>query len=344
MLEILLRYKETKEQSAELLRRVLALMGQHDAAFNPVSFTVWYEFASGINTRLTQAIEELTQKQVRLSDELIGQLYQTYVADVDPAAMHRISGEFQRVMVGIAESALRTGDHAGAFGEQLQGLSAALTNQDVTAMSALVTQALADTAHMRSSAQALQQQLLTSRQEMDLLQRDLVRARDEAVLDPLTRVLNRKGFDQQLALMLAEPTESGKVHGLIMLDIDHFKKVNDTHGHVMGDRVIQALGEVLRSCVTNPSHACARYGGEEFAILMPQSTREAAMALAEIVRLKTRSMKIRDRRTQEVVLTVTVSAGVAVLKPGDDAQALVERADAALYQSKQTGRDRVTGA
>ncbi len=339
-----MRYKETKEQSAELLRRVLALMGQHDAAFNPVSFTVWYEFASGINTRLTQAIEELTQKQVRLSDELIGQLYQTYVADVDPAAMHRISGEFQRVMVGIAESALRTGDHAGAFGEQLQGLSAALTNQDVTAMSALVTQALADTAHMRSSAQALQQQLLTSRQEMDLLQRDLVRARDEAVLDPLTRVLNRKGFDQQLALMLAEPTESGKVHGLIMLDIDHFKKVNDTHGHVMGDRVIQALGEVLRSCVTNPSHACARYGGEEFAILMPQSTREAAMALAEIVRLKTRSMKIRDRRTQEVVLTVTVSAGVAVLKPGDDAQALVERADAALYQSKQTGRDRVTGA
>ena len=182
------------------------------------------------------------------------------------------------------------------------------------------------------------------RQEMELLQRDLVRARDEAVLDPLTRVLNRKGFDQQLALMLAEPAEAGKVHGLIMLDIDHFKKVNDTHGHVMGDRVIQALGEVLRNCVTNPSHACARYGGEEFAILMPLSTREAAMALAEIVRLKTRSMKIRDRRTQEVVLTVTVSAGVAVLHPGDDAQALVERADAALYQSKQTGRDRVTGA
>jgi diguanylate cyclase len=344
MLETLLRYKETKEQSAELLRRVLALMGQHDAAFNPVSFTVWYEFASGINTRLAQAIEELTQKQARLTDELIGQLYQTYVADVDPAAMHRISGEFQRVMVGMAESALRTGDHAGAFGEQLQGLSAALTNQDVTAMSALVTQALADTALMRSSAQALQQQLLTSRQEMDLLQQDLVRARDEAVLDPLTRVLNRKGFDQQLALMLAEPTEPGKVHGLIMLDIDHFKKVNDTHGHVMGDRVIQALGEVLRNCVTDATHSCARYGGEEFAILMPQSTREAAMALAEIVRLKTRSMKIRDRRTQEVVLTVTVSAGVAVLKPGDDAQALVERADAALYQSKQTGRDRVTGA
>jgi diguanylate cyclase len=144
--------------------------------------------------------------------------------------------------------------------------------------------------------------------------------------------------------MLADPPEPGKVHGLVMLDIDHFKKVNDSHGHVMGDRVIQALGEVLRSCVTDPQHASARYGGEEFAILMPQSSREAVLALAEAVRLKTRAMKIRDRRTQEVVLAVSLSAGVAVFKPGDDAQALIERADAALYQSKQAGRDRVTAA
>jgi diguanylate cyclase len=339
-----MRYKETKVQSAELLRRVLALLGQHDAAFNPVSFTVWYEFAAGINARLTQAIELALQTQARLGDEVISHLYQTHVADVDPAAMHRISGEFQRMMVGMAESAVRTGDQAGVFGDQLRGLSAALGAQDGAGMSPLLTQALADTAQMRSAAQALEQQVQVSRQELARLQQELVRARDEAVLDPLTRVLNRKGFDQQLALMLADPPEPGKVHGLVMLDIDHFKKVNDSHGHVMGDRVIQALGEVLRSCVTDPQHASARYGGEEFAILMPQSSREAVLALAEAVRLKTRAMKIRDRRTQEVVLAVSLSAGVAVFKPGDDAQALIERADAALYQSKQAGRDRVTAA
>ena len=339
-----MRYKETKEQSAELLRRVLALMGQHDAAFNPVAFTVWYEYAAGMNARLTQALEAAMKMQPRFTDETLDRLYHTCVADVDPAAMHRISGEFQKVMVDMAASALRTGDQAGAFGAQLRELSDVLTTQDASALTPMVNQALAGTAQMRSTAQDFEQQVLVSRKELERLQVDLIRARDEAVLDPLTRVLNRKGFDQQLALLLAEPIGAGLAHCLIMIDIDHFKKVNDTHGHVMGDRVIQALGEVLRSCVTDPLQSMARYGGEEFAILVPQSTLDASLRLAETVRLKTRAMKIRDRRSQEVVLTVSVSAGVAALQAGDDAQAFIERADGALYKSKQTGRDRVTCA
>lgn len=339
-----MRYKETKIQSAELLRRVVALMGQHDAAFNPIAFTVWYEFAAGINARLSHAIEAALQITPRLGDATLLELYQTYVADVDPGTMHHISSEFQRVMVDLAASALRTGDQAGVFGEKLRDLSASLTSQDVTDMSPLVSEALAGTVQMQSSAQAFEHQVLVSRQELEHLQASLARARDEAVQDALTCVLNRKGFDQQLALLLIDPPQDDQVHCLIMLDIDHFKKVNDTHGHVMGDRVIQALGDVLRSCVLDKTHSIARYGGEEFAILLPRSSLASSMRLAELVRKKTRAMKIRDRRSQEVVLTVSVSAGVAALREGDDAQALVERADAALYQSKQAGRDRVTCA
>lgn len=342
--EKILRYKESKEQSAELLRSVLALMGQHDAAFNPVSFTVWYEFAAGMNARLTQAIEDALRTEPRLGDETLGRLYQTYVADVDPVVMQRISGALQRMMVGMAESALRTGDLAGVFCEQLLGLTVALNTNNPSAMTPFVTQALAGTAQMRSSAQELEQQILVSCREIERLQVDLIRARDEAVLDPLTRVLNRKGFDLQLASMLAQPPEPGTSHCLIMLDIDHFKLVNDTHGHVMGDRVIQALAEVLRSCVSDKAHAVARYGGEEFAIVLPNCTLDDSLTLADSVRQRTRAMKIRDRRTQAVVLTVSISAGVAAMRPGDDASALIERADAALYKSKQAGRDRVTCA
>lgn len=339
-----MRYKESKEQSAELLRTVLALMGQHDAAFNPVTFTVWYEFAAGINARLTQAIESALQNEPRLGDDALDRLYQAYVAEADPAAMQRVSGELQRMMAGMAASALRTGDRAGVFGEQLRGLTVALNTNNPTVMTPLVTQALAGTVEMRSSAQELEQQVLVSCREIERLHVDLIRARDEAVLDPLTRVLNRKGFDQELASMLAQPPAPGSTHGLIMIDIDHFKLVNDSHGHVMGDRVIQALGEVLRSCVTGKAHSVARYGGEEFAILLPHSTLDFSMALADTVRLRTRAMKIRDRRTQEVVLTVTISAGVAAMQAGDDAQGLIERADAALYKSKESGRDCVTCA
>lgn len=339
-----MRYKESKDQSAELLRSVLVTMGQHDAAYNPVAFTVWYEQAAGMNARLTQAIADAMQTEPRLGDETLGRLYQTYVAEIDPAAMQRISGELQRMMEGMAASALRTGDQAGIFDEQLRDLSVALGTNNPTTMLPFVTQTLAGTAQMRSSAQELEQQVIVNCREIARLHVDLIRARDEAVLDPLTRVLNRKGFDLELASMLAQPPEPGSEHCLIMIDIDHFKTVNDSHGHVMGDRVIQALGEVLRSCVTNKAHAVARYGGEEFAILLPNYALESSVALAEMVRQRTKAMRIRDRRTQEVVLTVSISAGVAAMQAGDDAQALIERADAALYKSKQTGRDRVTCA
>ncbi len=169
--------------------------------------------------------------------------------------------------------------------------------------------------------------------------------RDESLIDALTQVLNRKGFDEKLADMLAQPMTEGRLHGLIMFDIDYFKKVNDTHGHVMGDRVLQALGEVLKSCIPPHSSASvARYGGEEFAMLVPATTPDECLKLAEVVRTRTKALKVRDRRTQAVVLTVTISCGLALQQTGEDALSLTARADAALYQSKQDGRDRVTCA
>jgi diguanylate cyclase len=339
-----LRYQESKEQSAELLRRVLALMGQHDAAFNPVSFAVWYEFAAGMNAALTSAIALATQSTPRLTNAMILQLYQSHVSDGDASVMQRISGELQQMMAGIGDSVSRTGDQAELFGSQLQGLTQALTTNDSAIVASLISQALTGTTQMQSSAQALEQQVKKSQQEIKRLKGELIRARDEVVLDPLTRVLNRKGFDERLSEMLALPLTADSTNCLVMLDIDHFKKVNDSHGHVMGDRVIQALGEVLRSCVPDKQHAVARYGGEEFAILLPNCTLDSSFALAQTVLKKTRSMKIRDRRTQEVVLTVSISGGVTAMQAGDDAQSLIARADGALYQSKQNGRDRVTCA
>jgi diguanylate cyclase len=144
--------------------------------------------------------------------------------------------------------------------------------------------------------------------------------------------------------LLDQPPSPDSAHCLVMLDIDHFKKVNDTHGHVMGDRVIQALGEVLRLSVSDKNYSVARYGGEEFAILLPHCTIEQSMKVADTVRQRTKAMKIRDRRTQQVVLTVSISGGVAAMQAGDDAQDFIARADAALYKSKQAGRDQVTCA
>ena len=183
-------------------------------------------------------------------------------------------------MSGMAESAGKTGDKAGAFGQTLTGLEVALKGQSDTSLEPVLHRVLEGATQMKDSAAALPQQVAAGRQEIERLRQDLNRARDKALVDPLTRILNRKGFDQKLESMLRQSRSSNSSHCLVMLDIDRFKAVNDTYGHMMGDRVPQAVGEVLRAQVSDPAHAVARYGGEEFAILLPQATLGAAAAVA----------------------------------------------------------------
>jgi diguanylate cyclase len=337
-----MRYTEPKERCAELLRVALGHMGRHAASLNPTTFTVWYEYAAGLNPPLHAALDQLLRDEVGIDDTIVARLYQAHVAPNDGAAMRRISGEVHRVLGTIAETASSTGARAGLFGAQLDGLSAALEAQDMPSLTPQLSEALAGTAKMKSSAVALQHQVVASQNEITRLRTDLDRARGEALLDPLTSILNRKGFDKKIQTLFDEPAKKGQQHCLVMLDIDHFKKVNDAHGHVMGDRVIQGLGEILRQTVTGETHASARYGGEEFAIVLPHSSLDQAAQLAETVRTRAKAMKIRNRNTHDVLFTITISGGVAAMRKGDDAATLIARADRALYQSKNAGRDRVS--
>ena len=211
-------------------------------------------------------------------------------------------------------------------------------------MTTQVGDALACTAQMQGSVQALQEQLSTSQNEIEKLRGDLQRSRQAAIQCPLTPVLNRNGFDQKLLSVLDMAKASGKPGCLVMLDIDHFKRVNDSFGHVVGDRVLAGLGEILRMTVTGAGAAVARYGGEEFARLLADCEIARAVELAEAVRQRVKRMRVRQRGTDQVVCAVTVSAGVAGWRAGDDAAALIGRADAALYRAKQAGRDQMLQA
>jgi diguanylate cyclase len=331
-------YTESKEKSAELLRAVLALMNQHAAAFNPVTYAVCYEYVAGINSRLNQAFDHFTHTEPRLGDNTMVRLYREHIAGLDDKTMERISGDMQRVMTGMSESAARTGNEAGDFTQHLAGLSQALQSSDTERLG----QAMQQTEAMRLSAAALQAQVNASRREIEQLRTDLQRAREDVFVDALTRVLNRKGLDHKMGQLLRTPPNTGTQHALVMLDIDHFKAINDGHGHLMGDRVLSALGELLKHSVGEAGSTVARYGGEEFAILLPHATPALAHEVAERVRLRTKALKIRHKQTNEVVLTLTLSAGVATQQRGEDATAWIARADKALYQAKESGRDRVS--
>ena len=316
-------------------------MGKHEAAFNPVTFTLWYEYVAGINPALSAAMDEVLNDGKGMDDGTVISLYQKHIAPADEAVMAKISGEMERLLASVALSASQTGDQAGAFGDQLTGLNQALASRDVEQLRPRLTEVIAGTAEMKSSVDALKQKVSTSQEEINRLRSDLDRATSEALLCPMTGILNRRGFEKKIESLLTQQAAEGHSHCLVMLDIDHFKKVNDTHGHLMGDRVLQAVGEILRTAVTDANHAAARYGGEEFALLLPQTSLDQSVQLAETVRNRTKAMKIRNRTTQEVLLTVTISGGVTAMKPDDDAASLISRADAALYAAKNGGRDRV---
>ena len=160
-----------------------------------------------------------------------------------------------------------------------------------------------------------------------------------AVTDPLTGLYNRRYFDRNLSLMFTKAQQQGRHLALMMLDLDFFKSVNDTHGHAAGDEVLREFALRLQRNIRGVDLAC-RYGGEEFVVLMPDTDDAIAGSVAERVRaaVADRDFSVDD----QTELSLTVSAGIAAIANGDASpEALLKRADHALYDAKRDGRNRV---
>jgi diguanylate cyclase (GGDEF)-like protein len=172
---------------------------------------------------------------------------------------------------------------------------------------------------------------------------ELERAKREleqlAVTDQLTSLPNRRHLNVELEREFNRSKRYGHPLSVLMLDIDHFKQVNDAHGHQSGDRVLVLAGEVLRQSVRN-TDICGRFGGEEFMVLAPETGYETVTVVAERIR---QNLKDRSRATGGEVPEVTISIGVATTEHPEvtTAEELVRHADQALYRAKHQGRDRV---
>ena len=168
-----------------------------------------------------------------------------------------------------------------------------------------------------------------------------LQVQEQAQRDSLTGLSNRRRFDTALETEWRRGRRTGDVIAMLMVDIDHFKQINDTYGHRAGDYCLQSLAALLQQTARRPSDLIARYGGEEFAVLLPDVDFETALVMAEGLCLKVRQHSIDAGIGRHLLLTVSV--GVAAMVPDKHvrADALVEAADQALYAAKELGRDRV---
>lgn len=163
--------------------------------------------------------------------------------------------------------------------------------------------------------------------------------------DGLTGVFNRRGFDDKLRAEWSRNSRDNLPLSLIMLDVDYFKRYNDTYGHQAGDEALRRIGTALERAVQRPADLVARYGGEEFAVILPSVEESGALVVAEAIRREVRALNM-PHSANEAADRVSVSLGVATVVPrhGEAPASLVELADRALYQAKHAGRNQAMPA
>lgn len=162
-----------------------------------------------------------------------------------------------------------------------------------------------------------------------------------SLLDPLTGCFNRRSFDERIAREIERAGRYGRPLSMLFADIDHFKAINDSYGHLVGDQVLQAVSSIFRSGGRADVDWVARYGGEEFVIVLPETNEENAVASAERFRA---GILVDVSIPDHPLLRVTASFGVAQCRPEETVEGLVARADAALYAAKEAGRNRTLAA
>ncbi|WP_407636119.1 GGDEF domain-containing protein [Paraglaciecola psychrophila] len=188
---------------------------------------------------------------------------------------------------------------------------------------------------MRRSTISFNAALADAQNEIEALRCQLEQSQHDALYDALTGLCNRRYFDEELATQSLKPNLC-----LMLVDLEHFKKINDNYGHVMGDLVLKATAKKLQATCRDGAQAF-RFGGEEFAIIVPNSSFSKARSMAESMRKAIEKIGVRDKRTGEIMGHITTSIGVAEFTKGMNPLALIEKADKQLYEAKRLGRNRV---
>ena len=307
---------------------------------SPQNFEIWYTYSSSQNAELNNAINAHLNSSGTITSKQLEEIYLRHFSAarigerIDKVGT-QIAGEIEQVMAMIEASI----GNADDYSKSLAGATAHIANEaDREQVRMIVESLISATREVEGKNQAMQQRLRDSRQEIRELQENLEVVRTESLTDPLTTLSNRKFFDNTFDRMLKEAAAKNEPLAVILTDIDHFKKFNDTYGHLTGDQVLRLVAVSLKHNVKGQDIA-ARYGGEEFVVVLPKTTLTQAVTVADHIRRAVQSKELMRRSTGETLGRVTISLGVAAWRRGDDVASILERADSCLYAAKAAGRN-----
>jgi diguanylate cyclase len=315
--------------------RANRLMTQHGVPPTPDNFSVWFYYVMGGSLTLKKTIDILIANKRKFDAVANRDLYVTYV---NPHSSS--SGDFPEQLRGVIASAQEF--LATAISDnraQMENLGE-VKSECRTAIDprSIIEKLVKELSNATTRSTALEANFLQTTKDLDQIKDSLKQAEEHSNTDALTGLANRRSLEAFLRAAQITAMEAGTPLSILMIDIDHFKKFNDTYGHQVGDQVLRLVGKVLGENVRECDLA-ARYGGEELMAILPGAPLDACFEAAERIRRRISEARLTRRTTGEEISSVTVSIGVAQFRMGETAEGMIERGDKALYQAKRAGRN-----
>ena len=324
-----------------IAKKIIVKTAELNVPLTPKNYHVWYEYFLGTNRDLSNAVDGLIDAGEGFHGEICEKLYAEHVGRDQSDLLKEVQKEAHKLFQNIFKATLSTTDVASDYSGKMEAygnkLSAA---EELTQIQDLVAEIISDTNKMAESSKTLSRQLDQATSQIQTLSTQLEKTEREVLLDALTGLNNRKAFDLKIDELVKGFDKCEEFFSVVMLDIDHFKKFNDQYGHQIGDEVLSLVGWHLKENLKGRDFP-ARYGGEEFIILLTNTKVAQATIVADNIRAGLSKKRLKIKRTGQTLGNITVSAGVSQIQQGDTAASVVQRADAALYLAKDSGRNAV---
>ncbi|UAB78718.1 GGDEF domain-containing protein [Erythrobacter sp. SCSIO 43205] len=340
--DVLQSRDRAREGRSELMQRVTEFVLKHDVALTGSNLSLLVAALSGSDSALARAFTAREISQEPFSQKWLDEMARSRSREEErKGSIEQLIDRVEASLTKFAQTAqtaeAETSEHRGAIDAHI----ATLAQNAVQDGSQLGIERLVDLSRvMLERIVQIEEAMKKSQAETADLKESLAEARAEANVDHLTNLPNRRAFETQLEKLSERAAERGEPLSVGFCDVDHFKSINDTHGHDAGDRVLVAIARTLQSYAGRNCFA-ARHGGEEFALLFPGADIAKAKVRLDKIRMDLSSRQMVNRDNGQSFGKITFSGGVSQIEGPEDARNALARADAALYKAKESGRDQV---
>ncbi|WP_321491226.1 GGDEF domain-containing protein [uncultured Hyphomonas sp.] len=323
-------------------QKAFDLIQKHRTPPEPKTYAVWYAYVEAADPRVVERVDSVIAENGTLTPFDIASIFRELLTEETGASARHTIGlaiekEIDEVMKIIQQGVQNSDDFGASLDKANEELPGAASSGNIAS---LLSTLMEDNKRMAQTTRELNQGLMDSQKQIATLNKELEEVQTQCMRDPLTAIANRRAFDERLEREVRAAAETGEKLCLALADIDHFKSVNDTYGHQVGDAVLQQFAAVVTQNIKGQDMV-ARYGGEEFAVILPETDLFSAYNLLVKIKYNFKSSETPIEGTLKTIKDVTASFGLVRYEPGMTPRDMIEQADHFLYEAKNAGRDRV---